>query len=131
MIPVAILVALLVLQRAFNRGTMLGGSLISLSGIVIIMVYGTFGTLLLGNGFRQKISDIVTALYYVVITLSTVGYGDIVPDSREARLFTISLIVAGLGIFASVIASALGPAISGELSRIFRPKEESMKLRNQ
>ena len=129
-IPSSVLVALLIFRRPFNRRTMLGATLISLSGIFIITTYGTFGAFLLGDGFRPKISDGTAAVYFTIITLSTVGYGDIVPNSRETRIFTISLIIAGLGFFAAAIASTIGPALSGELTRIFNPKRESMKLKN-
>ena len=42
-------------------------------------------------------------------------------------MFVISLLVVGLSIFATVIASSLGPVISGEFTRIFTPKERTMK----
>jgi voltage-gated potassium channel len=42
----------------------------------------------------------------------------------------ISLVVIGLGIFFSAIASALGPKLSGELNRLFNPKEKPMELKD-
>jgi len=70
------------------------------------------------------------AFYYTVVTLSTVGYGDIVPATPASRWFAMSLLVIGLGVFASAIASALGPKISGELNRLFNPKEKKMEAKN-
>ena len=32
-------------------------------------------------------------IYFVVVTLSTVGYGDVTPDSEEGRLIVIVFIV--------------------------------------
>lgn len=41
--------------------------------------------------------DYFTSLYFTMITLSTVGYGDIYPHSTEGRLLVIFLIIFGVG----------------------------------
>ena len=111
----------------FTRRTMLAGIVFSLSGILAVLAYGVFGSYLLGKGFHPAIAGLNTAFYFTIVTLSTVGYGDIVPVTPEARWFVMSLLVIGLGVFASAIASALGPKISGELQRMFNPKEKTME----
>ncbi len=40
----------------------------------------------------------IDALYFSVITLTTVGYGDISPQTNIGKLFTILYILIGLGI---------------------------------
>jgi voltage-gated potassium channel len=45
------------------------------------------------------------ALYFSVIALSTVGFGDVTPETRLGKLFTIFYIVVGIGIFFVVINS--------------------------
>ncbi|MCL5097862.1 MAG: NAD-binding protein [Candidatus Omnitrophica bacterium] len=110
----------------FTRRTALASLLFSLSSIFAIFAYGMFGSYLLGNGFHPPIHDLGMAFYFTIITLSTVGYGDIVPVTAETRWFVVSLLIIGLGVFASAIASALGPKISGELDRIFNPREKNM-----
>jgi voltage-gated potassium channel len=111
----------------FARRTILASLLFSVSGLLAVLAYGVFGSFLLGKGFHPEILDLNTAFYFTIITLSTVGYGDIVPVTAEARWFAMSLLVIGLGAFASVIASAVGPKISGELNRLFNPKKNTMK----
>ncbi|HUJ85724.1 MAG TPA: NAD-binding protein [Burkholderiales bacterium] len=114
-------------RHHFTRRTVLARLLFSFSGVLAVLAYGAIGGYLLGKGFRPAILDFDTALYFTVVTLSTVGYGDIVPVTPEARWFVMSLLVIGLGVFASAIASALGPKISGELNRLFNPKERTME----
>ncbi len=41
------------------------------------------------------------ALYFSTITLATVGYGDIVPKTPIAKLFTIFYVLIGIGIIAT------------------------------
>jgi voltage-gated potassium channel Kch len=50
------------------------------------------------------------ALYFAVMTIATVGYGDLVPVTTLGRLFTIVYVLVGLGIFIAA-ASALAEAI--------------------
>jgi voltage-gated potassium channel len=45
------------------------------------------------------------ALYMTVITLSTVGFGEVIPLSRSGRLFTMGLIIVGVGTAAYFITS--------------------------
>lgn len=117
-------------KPSFKRRTILANLLFSVSSIFAVLAYGTLGSFLLGNDFHPPIHDWTAACYYVVVTLSTVGYGDIVPVTPEARWFAMSLLVIGLGVFASAIASALGPKISGELNRLFNLKDKVMEPKN-
>jgi hypothetical protein len=41
------------------------------------------------------------ALYFCVVTLATVGFGDLTPTTDAAKLFTIGYIITGVGILAA------------------------------
>lgn len=56
----------------------------------------------------------VDALYMTVITISTVGFGEIVPLSDAGRVFTLGLIVGGAGLAAYTLGSVAEFIISGE-----------------
>lgn len=43
----------------------------------------------------------VDALYFTVITLATVGYGDITPKTELGKLFTVLYVLLGVGIIAT------------------------------
>ena len=45
------------------------------------------------------------AAYFCVITLATIGYGDLVPVTQWGKLFTMLYIVAGLGIISAFIGA--------------------------
>ncbi|WP_205690512.1 ion channel, partial [Poseidonibacter lekithochrous] len=76
------------------------------------------------------INDLSTALYYAIETMTTVGYGDIVPVSEPARLFTISVIIAGITVFATSLTSVLGPAVQSGYERLTKGKTKKMKRKN-
>jgi voltage-gated potassium channel len=63
-----------------------------------------------------------------VVTLTTVGFGDIVPKTLETRMFTLTVIVFGLSIFATTLASVFGTSISNNLRRVLEPKGVVMSL---
>jgi hypothetical protein len=46
------------------------------------------------------------AFYFSIVTITTVGYGDIHPASAAGKWLTIILIVTGVGTFLGVVASA-------------------------
>ncbi len=52
----------------------------------------------------------IDALYFSVVTISTVGYGDLSPQTTPGKLFTIGYIFVGLGIFVAA-ATTLANAI--------------------
>ncbi len=129
-LPGVMLVAMLTLRSHFNRQTQLANYAISLTGIFSILAYGTFGGYLLGGGFKPAIHDLTTSFYFTIITISTVGYGDISPTTPETRLFVVSLLVVGLSVFATAVASVLGPAITKRLGHILNPEGGRMTLDN-
>jgi voltage-gated potassium channel len=58
---------------------------------------------------NPKIANLFDAIYWSLITISTVGYGDITPVSQEGKILTMVLIVFGIGFISfatSIIASA-------------------------
>lgn len=126
-IQIVLLAAVLWTRRYFTHRTVLASLLFSVGGIVAAIAYGAFGSYLMGSGFRPPIHDLDTALYFTITTLSTVGFGDIVPVTPEARWFAVTLIIVGLGVFVSAIASAVGPKISGEFNRLLNPKVKPME----
>ena len=98
--------------------------LVYAASILAVLLFGTFGTYYFShnNGFNTKTS-LLSSLYFTVVTLSTVGYGDIVPVSSAAKVFVIILIIVGLSIFltavtllSSEIMNSRIKKLSGEIS---------------
>ena len=44
----------------------------------------------------------LNAVYFCVITLTTVGYGDITPKTDAGKVFTIFYVLVGVGIIATL-----------------------------
>lgn len=48
------------------------------------------------------------SLYFTVVTLATVGYGDITPKTDAGKLFTIFYIIVGITIFVALARVIVG-----------------------
>ncbi len=127
---VLLLAALVISSNSFRRSSLAAGTLFALAAIVLLLVYGLLGSLILGQGFAPPIVTLPQAVYFTVVTMSTVGYGDILPKSDDARLFVISLIVVGLTVFLTSLTAVVGPLVQGRLSRIIEPRRKRMKRVN-
>eukprot|EP01036_Dinobryon_divergens_P051325 gene51325-68693_t len=59
-----------------------------------------FGYLLERDAQPDKFENIPQSIYWAVVTLASVGYGDISPVTPAGRLVTVVLVLVGIGIFA-------------------------------
>lgn len=95
--------------------------------ILTIILIGIFGFV-----FIEKWS-FFEALWQTIITLSTVGFGELRPMSEVGRLFTVFLILIGLTVFGYSLTTLTRIIIEGEFKNIFRNKKmekEISKLKN-
>ena len=102
----AVAIGLSAAWRHFDRSSMAAGTLFAFTSVAMLLAYATFGALYLGGDFHPVIADLVTALYFAMVTMSTVGYGDIIPQTPEAKLFTVSVIVLGVAVFATSLTAS-------------------------
>lgn len=117
-------------RRYFQRASLATGTLFAVTGILLTLGYGVFGAYVWGEGFSPPIRNFATALYFAVVTMSTVGYGDITPHTTEARMFTISLVVLGLVVFATSLTAILGPLMNQRLMNLLQPQRKVMKRKD-
>jgi len=59
------------------------------------------------------------ALYLTVITLTTVGYGDLVPQTTAGRLFTVLIILSGVGSALYLFTAGAQLVLEGQLRDVF------------
>jgi voltage-gated potassium channel len=58
------------------------------------------------------------ALYFTIVAVSSVGFGDIVARGVEARLFVVLMISLGLVVGATALSSIPAPLLSGRMREI-------------
>jgi hypothetical protein len=81
------------------------------SYLEVILYFSIMYTLLPETWFLDsKLSNACDALYFSAITITTVGYGDIVPLHAVARLLAVQEALVGLSLIVLVIGAYLSVA---------------------
>jgi voltage-gated potassium channel len=88
--------------------------------LLLILVAGTIGYRLIEEW------PIIDSLYMTVITISTVGYGEVHPLSTAGRIFSIALILSGVGTVFYIVSNMVWYMLEGEFGiRMGRQRMES------
>ncbi len=86
--------------------------LVPVGALVAVVLAGT-----LGYRVCERLSW-ADAAYLAVVTISTVGYGDIVPRTPAGRLFTVFLILTGVGVALYLLSSLAELVLEGRLREL-------------
>ncbi|WP_269889648.1 3H domain-containing protein [Methanothermobacter thermautotrophicus] len=86
----------------------------ALAALTALIVYGIVGSIYIMG------LDFYNAVYFTIITIATVGYGDIIPVNIPQKIFSVTLALGGVGLIAyvfsltvSVVTMTLQDTISG------------------
>ena len=115
MISFFIQVALLV--RTFWHGLRKDAEFRTLGILLALALIG--GTLFYSELEGWTLLD---SLYFCVMTLSTIGYGDLAPTSDVSKAFTIVFALLGIGIFASFVAKLVALRLASHSKQHRSPK---------
>jgi voltage-gated potassium channel len=102
--------------KRFNRALSIAREeiVIFLSAAILLIYLTAVGIYFFENEAQpDKFSSIFDSLWWAVVTLTTVGYGDAYPITLGGRAFTVVMLLLGLGIVAiptGLLASALNRA---------------------
>jgi hypothetical protein len=66
---------------------------------VAVLIVGTAGFMILER------LPFIDALYFTIVTISTVGYGDLHPTNMASKLFGIVIIIIGIGTFLTIVTN--------------------------
>lgn len=94
--------------------------------LIILISYGIFGSIII-MGLNP-----INAIYFTIITIATLGYGDIVPITAIEKLFSVTLALGGVGLITYVFSlsiSIVGERVT-EITSGSRLKRKISKLEN-
>ncbi|MCC6626046.1 MAG: two pore domain potassium channel family protein [Chloroflexi bacterium] len=79
------------------------------------LVLVLLSTLTLGTTFYHHIEgwDWLDSLYFCVVTLATIGYGDLAPKTPQGRAFTIFFVFLGIGLLAAFFSKLASSIVAG------------------
>jgi voltage-gated potassium channel len=60
---------------------------------------------------------VVDAVYFCAMSLATVGYGDVVPETDVGKLFTVVYVLAGIGILVAFFTALTAKTLALQAAR--------------
>ncbi|WP_243471053.1 ion transporter [Winogradskyella sp. MH6] len=109
-------------MRHFAKAMLLAKEQIVLfMGVTLVLIYfAAIGIYYFENEAQpEHFSSIFDSLWWSIVTLTTVGYGDVYPITVGGRIFTFFILLIGLGIVA--IPTGI---ISSSLTKVVEPDSE-------
>lgn len=85
--------------------------------LMSVWIIGTIGYIIIDD------YSLFDAFYMTVITVATVGYGEVAPLSHAGKLFTAFLIITSFGTFAYAVSSITKFVIDGEFNEFFKNRK--------
>lgn len=98
------------------RTTLLGAT-------VVVIIFGV-----LVAGIDPGVKTVWDGMWWAVATVSTIGYGDVVPTSALGRVLGVLLVILGLAIFVIITANILALTLKKETRKFRREEREVEKL---
>lgn len=98
--------------------------ILSLILIAFVISIGTAGYMFI-EGWPM-----LDAVYMTIITLSTVGYKETYELSFKGRIFTILLIIGGVGTLAYVLTAGAKIIVEGELQEVFGRRRVEKRIKD-
>ena len=80
------------------------------------------------KGVNSAIQNPFDALWWGVVTLTTVGYGDVYPVTTEGRLAAMALMLLGIGLFGAITATITSYLMTSDLRRVESKVETDVAL---
>lgn len=89
----------------------------------------TLFTLLSGTFFYRYAEgwSFLDSFYFSVITLTTVGYGDLSPSTPLSKIFTIAYLMTGIGIILAFINKIASDTMGRRTDKTSRKEERKQK----
>jgi len=96
----------------------------TLALVFVILSLGVSGYMLLSN------YSFVDALYMTVITITTVGFGEVKPFTPEEKIFTVFLILTSITVFGYAVSTFSEFIVSGRLFEQFKHRKVEKQIKN-
>jgi voltage-gated potassium channel len=92
--------------------------------VIFVFAVGVVGYL----RFSGPQYDVLDALYMTVITLTTLGYEEVIPLDDHGRVFTIGLLLFGAGAVIYFFSTLTAFLVEGSLDQIFEERRMKRKI---
>lgn len=119
-----LLVAFRHLGRAIRSGWTDPEFRVLLSSVLVLILLGVL--------FYNRVEgwSVLDSFYFVIITMTTVGYGDFAPVTAAGKLVTVFFILAGIGLFLAFL-SRIAALVAESAAQARKSKKKNKKKKNR
>jgi voltage-gated potassium channel len=93
-----------------------------------VLVLTSLGMYVAERGTNELIDSPLDALWWGLVTMTTVGYGDIYPVTAEGRIAASVLLVLGIALFGVITATVTGLLVRGDTESAPDPLHQVERL---
>lgn len=101
-------------KRIASMLLLLNNLLLLMGSVMFTLITGVIGFMIVAE------LNVFDALYMTIITISTVGYGELFELSTKGRVFASIFIVTNIGIFAYAVGGIANLIVEGKLRKILK-----------
>jgi len=132
-IDIGVLIILIFSYKIFDvksqRYNLTYYQVIVLISVLCAFAYGVVGTYMLRAEF-YNVKGWMDAFYFTIVTYATVGYGDTYPITATAKMFVTTMIIFGLGTFATGLTVVVLPLIEERMKEILKIVRKVGRMQN-
>lgn len=92
------------------------------TGLGVTLLFSTLFYFFEGHGQNPRVDSFFDAVYFTVSTMTTVGFGDVVPTTTAGRVVSMLMMIMGTGLFVSYTAVIAAAITTVEQSRFLQKK---------
>lgn len=120
-------IGLLMSWRAFPHHSLTSAGFVAFICIISLLSFSMLGSLYIGDEFKPHITSLMDAFYFSIVCMTTLGFGDIVPVTSNARIFTLTVVILGITVFTTSIVYVMGFLARGTRDIV---KKRNAKMHN-
>lgn len=103
-------------------------------GVVLLIIYLSLGVVIYWLN-RDKFSavethPVVDALYFCIVTMCTIGYGDITPNSTVTKMFSILFVLVGFGFIDILLSGMVGYVLDLQESYLLKAAKDRSRRKD-
>ncbi|KAF7849096.1 hypothetical protein BT93_L1250 [Corymbia citriodora subsp. variegata] len=105
-----------------------GSQSIVCQAVILLVAYLLFGVAIYwynrDNFTATETHPVVDALYFCIVTMCTIGYGDITPNSTATKMFSIMFVLVGFGFIDILLSGMVSYVLDLQESYLLRAAQE-------
>jgi voltage-gated potassium channel len=125
------LIQILRIVRVFSRLKVVSGALDALGfqlfSLILVLFTLVFSSsvffFIAERGINPAVTHLFDAFWWAMVTVTTIGYGDIYPMTTEGRLVAIFLMLSGLGVLGALTAMVSSHVFHLQQSKLTDPEQ--------